>query len=394
MEELTPEPSTPVVPFHKSHHSFFILVFIICALGAGATLLASWTKAEAEIDWLSIPREEIKASEVVTVPREKTPKQVVKGVYLTAYSANNPKKIDEIIKLLDATELNAVVIDIKDYSGPVLYDSQVPLVKKLKTKEARIKDVPGLLKKLHEHGVYVIARQTVFQDPALAAAKPEWAVKNESGAIWRDNKGLAWVDSTRREVWNYNIAIAKEAIGLGFDEINFDYVRFPSDGDIKSMRFSSLLNTKRETMAEFYKTLGEELKNEPAWISLDLFGLTMEATSTFDLNIGQRIVDAVDNVDYISPMMYPSHYPPGHLGLSNPADHPAEVFAYGMKLGEPKFVGKRAEVRPWIQAFNLGAVYDGAKIRAQIDEIEKVPNAGWLMWNASNRYTSAGLKSE
>lgn len=195
-------------------------------------------------------------------------------------------------------------------------------------------------------------------------------------------------------MWNYNIAIAKEVIGLGFDEINFDYVRFPSDGNIKTMRFSSLLNTKRETMAEFYDALGFELKDEPAWISVDLFGLTMEATSTFDLNIGQRIVDAVDHVDYISPMMYPSHYPPGHLKFANPAEHPGEVFAYGIKLGIPKFEGKRAEFRPWIQAFNLGAVYDAAKIRAQIDEIEKAPNAGWLMWNASNRYTPAGLKSE
>lgn len=103
--------------------------------------------------------------------QEKIPKQIVKGVYLTAYSANNPKKIDEIIALLDATELNAVVIDIKDYSGLVLYDSQVPLVKRLKTKKARIKDVPGLIKKLHDHGVYVIARQTVFQDPVLATAE-------------------------------------------------------------------------------------------------------------------------------------------------------------------------------------------------------------------------------
>jgi hypothetical protein len=324
-------------------------------------------------------------------------------LYLTAYSAGSVKKIDSIIDLIDKTELNAVVIDIKDYSGKVLYNSRVKLVNDLKIDENRLGDVRSLIKKLHAKNIYVMARQTVFQDPVLAEKKPEWAIKNKSGGLWRDHKGLAWVDPSKKEVWSYNVAIAKEAIGFGFDEINFDYVRFPSDGNMSQAVFSKdyadlkriTQITKYEVMKRFYHYLNIKLSGEPVWISLDMFGLVMEKNGEDDMRIGQRLVDAVDEVDYISPMMYPSHYPSGHLGLKNPAEYPAKVFANGMKMGAPKFEGKRAKVRPWIQAFNLGAVYDGEKIRAQIDEIEKYPdNAGWLMWNASNRYTAAGLSKD
>jgi hypothetical protein len=136
------------------------------------------------------------------------------------------------------------------------------------------------------------------------------------------------------------------------------------------------------------------MKSEPVLTSLDLFGFVMEKSGEDDMSIGQRLADTVNEVDYIAPMMYPSHYPSGHLGLKNPAEHPALVFENGMQKGMPWFQGARAEVRPWIQAFHLGAIYDASKIRAQIDTIEKYSNAGWLMWNASNRYTDAGLKVE
>lgn len=320
--------------------------------------------------------------------------QTVKGLYLTAYSANNPKKLNEIIKLIDTTELNAVVIDIKDYTGYVLYDSQVPLVTGLKTKKVLVHDLPAIINRLHQHNIYVIARQVVFQDPVLAAKKPEWAIKSKLGDLWRDKKGLSWVDATRQEVWDYNISIAKEAASFGFDELNFDYVRFPSDGNMSLVAYSNGSESRHQIMQKFYQYLGNELMDEPLYISLDMFGLVMEAKGENDLSIGQRIVDAIDNVDYICPMMYPSHYSRGHLGLKNPAAEPAKVIEHGLVEGMPVFEGGGAEVRPWIQAFNLGAVYDGAKIRAEIDAVEKYSDAGWLMWNASNRYTKAGLREE
>lgn len=322
----------------------------------------------------------------------KPAKREVKGLYLTAYSAGSAKKIDQIIDLINQTELNAVVIDIKDYSGFVLYDSNLLWVNEFKTEDNRLGDVKALIKKLHENNIYVIARQTVFQDPVLAEKKPEWAIHSKAGGLWRDNKGLAWVDPTRKEIWNYNVAIAREAVRLGFDEINFDYVRFPSDGNMSNVVYTNREKEKYEVMHDFFNYLNTRLSKEPVWLSLDFFGFVMERHD--GMSIGQRLEDAVDETDYICPMMYPSHYPSGHLGLSNPAANPSVVIRNGLEKGLPYFVEKRAQVRPWIQAFDMGAVYSsGPLIRAQIDEIEKVSAGGWLLWNASNRYTSAGLKS-
>ncbi|MBH41134.1 MAG: GTP-binding protein [Candidatus Magasanikbacteria bacterium] len=321
--------------------------------------------------------------------RVKPKKIVAKGLYLTAYSAGSSKKLQQTIELINATELNAIVIDIKDASGYVLYDSNVPLVNALELEDNRLGDVEKIIETLHENNIYVIARQTVFQDPVLAKNKPEWAIKHRQGGLWKDHKGLAWVDPTIQDVWEYNAAIAKEAIALGFDEINFDYVRFPSDGNMRNVVYTTGDQEKYAVMGDFFHFLDKKLSHEPAWISIDMFGFVMERHD--GMTIGQRLQDAVDHIDYICPMMYPSHYPSGHLGLINPAAEPGKVIENGMKMGVPHFTEKRAIVRPWIQAFNIGAVYDAQKIREQIVEIEKYPEAGWLLWNAANRYSSAGI---
>ncbi len=325
------------------------------------------------------------------VERVKPARQVAKGIYLTAQSAANPAKVEAMIKLIDSTELNAVVIDTKDYTGKILYPTKVPLAVELKTAHPVMKDVPGIIKKFHDKNIYVIARQTVFQDPALANAKPSLAIGSKKGGLWRDNLGLAWVDPTKKEVWDYNVELAKESIALGFDEINFDYVRFPTDGNLSLAVFATGTARRHENMATFYKYLSDSLFDEPAYISLDFFGFVMERHD--GMLIGQRLVDANQVVDYISPMMYPSHYPKGYLGFENPAANPGAVISNGMKQGSKYFSSStRAEVRPWLQAFHIGARYDASKIRAQIDAVEKYPNGGWLLWNASNNYSAAGLK--
>jgi len=322
--------------------------------------------------------------------KQKPEKIVAKAIYLTAYSAGSEKKLNAMIDLINKTELNAVVIDIKDYSGYLLYDSNIEMVNELGVEDNRLGDVTAMIEKLHENDIYVIARQTVFQDPILAEKKPEYALKNTWGTLWRDHKGLAWVDANNRDVWKYNMDIAKEAIELGFDEINLDYVRFPSDGNLKAIVYTNGDKARYDVMGEFFAYVEEELENEPAHTSIDMFGFVMERHD--GMSIGQRLEDAVDHIDYICPMMYPSHYPSGHLGLANPAAHPKIIFDNGMEKGAPYFEGQKAEVRPWIQAFHMGAQYGAANIRAQIDAIEKFDNAGWLMWNASNRYSTAGLK--
>lgn len=361
------------------------IFFLIGVLGSAVFLLY---RADAE------PYDPAPFADELEQPvRQKPPRQVAKGVYLTASAAANPQKIDEIISLIKKTELNAVVIDIKDYTGKILYQSANPQVMEFKTSVPVLRDVSALIKKLHDNGVYVIARQTVFQDPVLAAAKPAWAIKTRDGKIWRDNLKLSWVDPTKREVWDYNVGIAKEAIAFGFDEVNFDYVRFPTDGDLRTVVFASSTGKRYENMAMFYQYLSDSLRDEPAWISLDFFGFVMERHD--GMSIGQRLVDAVNTTDFISPMMYPSHYPKGYLNFDNPAQHPGAVIANGMKQGIGYFTStSRAQVRPWLQAFHMGAQYDATKIRAQIDAVERHPNGGWLLWNASTRYTVAGLKKE
>ncbi len=332
--------------------------------------------------------------EVVPPPQrlEKPEPVLVKGLYLTAYSAASPKKRAEIIDLIKKTELNAVVIDIKDYSGYVLYRSNIPLVRTLKTNNPIIKDMRSVIDEFRNAGIYVIARQTVFQDPVLAKAKPDWAIKTAGGGLWKDYKGLSWVDPTVTGIWKYNMSIAKEAIQLGFDEINFDYVRFPSDGNIKAAVYANLQKDKATTMYNFYHYVHQQLQDEPAYTSFDLFGLTLE-THDFDMNIGQKLTSAVDTVDYICPMTYPSHYPKGYMQFENPADHPYDVVHNGLTKSESIMAAAtHSKLRPWVQAFNLGAIYDADKIRAQIKAIEESKYTdGWTLWNASNRYTSAGL---
>lgn len=352
----------------------------------------SIAKEEARLAQLEYESEQARLAEIEAEKKRKNPTKVVKGIYLTAYTAANPARRKQFIDLINATELNGVVIDTKDYTGKVLYDSDIELVNELRLEEVRMKDLKEIVDDFKNNGIYVMARQTVMQDPILAARKPEWAIKNKyTGGLWRDHKGLAWVDPTRKEVWEYNVQIAKESIDrFGFDEINFDYVRFPSDGNMAAVQYTNE-KPRAEVMGDFYAYLDDHLRDEKAYISLDMFGFVMERHD--GMSIGQRLEDAIDEVDYIAPMMYPSHYPSGHLNLANPAAHPWIVINNGMKKGLPYFASStRTSVRPWIQAFNIGATYGATNIRAQIDAIEQYENSGWLLWNAANRYTSAGLK--
>lgn len=316
-----------------------------------------------------------------------------RGLYLTAYSANDSKKRAEIIELIKNSILNSVVVDIKDYTGYIMYER--PDYNDLWISKKILENPRDMIDDFHKDGIYVIARQTVFQDPILAETRPELAVKNSDGNLWQDYKGLKWVDPTKREIWDYNLEIAKHAISLGFDEINFDYVRFPSDGDMKKIQYSRDFENRTDIMSEFYEYLGERLKDEPAYISLDFFGLVLD-NNEFDLNIGQRLKDALTRVDYVCPMTYPSHYPSGYLGFSNPADYPYEVIKNGLNLSEHHFATStaRARLRPWLQAFDIGAVYEQEKIQAQINAVEEnIYSSGWFLWNARNVYDKKGINN-
>lgn len=312
----------------------------------------------------------------------------VRALYLTANSAGSEKYRQKIILAMKDSRINSVVIDVKDYSGYILYASQVDDIKKIKATKNSLKDVAQVLADFHQAGIYVIARQTVFQDPVLSQARPDLAFKNKQGNVWQDHKNLAWLNPSQKEVWEYNLKIAEELISLGFDEINFDYTRYPSDGDMANISYDMPENkTRVQVMSEFFKFLSDNLTNKIV-ISVDMFGLVMDHTDDeYDLSIGQRLTEAVKYFDFVYPMMYPSHYPLTYLGFNNSAEHPGPVISYGLKISQPAIEGSSGKIRPWLQAFDLGATYDQNKINAQITATESATStAGWALWNARNYY--------
>jgi len=321
-----------------------------------------------------------------------------KGIYLTGYTAAWKARRQELVDLVNRTEVNSMVIDIKDASGRIFFDTDIALAHEIGSEDGRIPDLKEWLQELKEQGIYTIARIVVFQDPYLARSKPEISLKSKSGNIWRDYKGQAWVDPTYQLIWDYNLDLAKEAAAIGFDEINFDYIRFPSDGNISQIVYANLDKYPAETekqsknlvMADFYSYVGQQMTFVPALTSADLFGMTLWRSD--GMNIGQRYEDAAQHFDYIAPMVYPSHYYPGFEGFNNPADHPYAV-VYSSLIQEKDLVipNKKAQLRPWLQDFDLGAVYDSTKIRAQTQAAEDAGTSGWFMWNARNVYTAGGF---
>jgi len=333
----------------------------------------------------------------------------IKAVYMTSWSAGSEKKTDYLIKLIKDTELNTVVVDIKDFSGYITYDIKNSDVEKYGAKQIRTPKINSLIKRLHDENIYVIARITIFQDPILAKARPEWAIHSKKdGGLWLDHKNLAWMDPAAKEVWDYNVAIGKDALDRGFDELNFDYIRFASDGFISDMEFPIWDETvpKQEVIKNFFKYIREQFLG--AKISADLFG---QATiDNNDLGIGQIIEDAYAYFDYVCPMVYPSHYAKMFLGYKNPADYPYEVVKYSMdsalqkienwklEIGNSLATNKSPKLRPWLQDFDLGADYDAEKVKKQIqavyDSASSTPESinGWMLWNPSNVYTREALE--
>ncbi|MFA6466543.1 MAG: putative glycoside hydrolase [Patescibacteria group bacterium] len=325
--------------------------------------------------------------EIIEIKKSYLP-DYVRGIYLTASSAGSEEFRSQLLAKIKDSRINTVVIDIKDYSGYILYDSQLADVQDAKAINNRMPNLAKILDEFHQLGVYAIARQTVFQDPILAQSRPELAIKTKDGKTWYDKSGLAWLDPAQTEVWHYNLAIAKEAISLGFDEINFDYMRYPSDGNINNINYNIPAGeTKASMLEKFFAFLSDDLTGL-APISIDTFGLVLDHTDDdYDLGIGQRLDRIALYFDYVCPMMYPSHYPLTYLGFDNSAEHPGAVISYGLDISSSTMSGQRATLRPWLQAFNIRAIYDQTKINAQAQATEEASTtSGWLLWNARNYY--------
>lgn len=319
----------------------------------------------------------------------KTP-DAVRAIYLTSYTAGFIQRRDELVKFADESEINSVVIDIKDYSGRIAFEMDDLEIRNLGSIEKRIPDIKEFIDELHKKDIYAIGRIAVFQDPYLAKVRPDLAVKNKKGGVWLDHKGIAWLDPTKKDVWDYHIKIAKQAEKAGFDELNFDYVRFPSDGKMDNIAPSFILNqeSRVKTIEDFFRYLKTGLSELKIPLSVDLFGFT--TTETNDLNIGQVLEKTEPYFDYIAPMVYPSHYPNGYNNFKNPAEHPYEIIFEAMTTAADRLIkasSTPSKLRPWIQDFDLGATYNAAMIKKQKQAIYDAGLNSWMAWDPANKYT-------
>ncbi|MBP1967778.1 putative glycoside hydrolase [Paenibacillus aceris] len=330
--------------------------------------------------------------------RQEPAKKVVKGIYVSAWSAVG-NKFEQLINLVDQTDLNAMVIDVKNDSGQVTYASAVPLVNEIgANSNVIIRDLKGTLQRLKNKQIYTIARVVVFKDPYLSKKKSDYAMKTIQGSVWKDNKGVAWVDPYKDEVWDYNLQIAKEATQLGFDEIQFDYVRFPEnskrvDAEVK---FDNPMKwTKAQVIEAFLKKAKERIGNQ-AYLSADVFGLT--TSSDNDMGIGQDWSMISKQVHYISPMLYPSHYSNGMYGVKYPDLQPYAIIHKAISDANGKnntlLQGSVpvAEIRPWYQDFTATWVkphktYGNVDVKEQIKAAKEQGVEQFLLWNSNSIYS-------
>jgi len=375
----------------------FVIIFFLSYFALPSFSGASYelkTKAEGGAN------EEV-AEEAPFVATHVTTPDQVKGIYMTSWVAGTPSLRKNIVRLVDETEINTLVIDIKDDTGKVSFEIWDPELKKEGSEEIRIRDLRDFIGSLHEKNVYVIGRIASFQDPYMVKKYPARAVKRASdGAVWRDRKGISWIDAGSQEHWKYLALLAKEAHNAGFDEIQFDYIRFPSDGNMKDIAYTySLGKVKREVIKDFFAYLDSELGDSDLKISADLFG--MVTTNTDDLGIGQVLEDAFPYFDYISPMVYPSHYPTGFNGYKNVNAVPYEVIKFAMdgavkrlKRYNDTVASTTVELRPWLQDNDYPVPYTAAMVRAQIKATNDSGLDSWLLWDAGNTYTRAALNAQ
>src|SRR6266487_1130738 len=325
----------------------------------------------------------------------------IKGLYVNAWAFGSPK-LWHLVRLADETEINAFVIDVKDDTGCLLYPSAVPTAEQIgANKCVRAKDAKARLDTLAAHGIYPIARIVVAKDPLLAERKASWSVKDrDTGGLWRDRINIAWVDAYNDSVWIYSAQLAQEAARMGFQEVQFDYVRFP---DEPRERMATAIfpahrsgQTQREAVREHVALLKDRLKPYGVPVTFDIFGLTASVT-TGDLGIGQVWEDFVSVADVVLPMVYPSHYYRGAFGYAWPNGQPYHVvrsaLTDALKRSEP--LPGSAEIRPFLQAFTLGRRlprYTPFEIREQIRAAEDLGITSWVLWNPRSVYQREALR--
>jgi hypothetical protein len=319
-----------------------------------------------------------------------------KAVYLSTFGIGTKALRTTAFALIETTELNAVVIDVKGDGGLVSHRSAVPLATEIGAQAiSTITDLRALLAGLKQKGIYTIARIVVFKDNPLAEHRRDLAVKAAAGRFWRDREGQAWTDPFRREVWDYNIALAVEAASHGFDEIQFDYVRFPGTEGLVYAQESTAASRVR-AIEGFLAEARRRLVPYNVFLAADVFGYV--CWNLDDTGVGQTLEALVAHLDYVSPMLYPSSFQFGIPGYRNPVSHPYEIVSLTLGRARDRTRLPPVRFRPWLQAFRDYAFdrrpFGAAEIRAQINAAERFGSNGWMLWNPHNVYSRDGLKAE
>jgi hypothetical protein len=359
-------------------------LFVTFAATASITLLASHASAQAPAQAPAQPPAQPPAP--ATQPQAP---QFVRGLYVNRYAAESDRKMRHLIALADTSEINAFVIDLKDEFG-INYVSTDTLVRRNAGRGGTIANLPALLDTLHAHHILAIARIVVFTDSVTARLNPAWVIRKSDGTPWHDKKGIAWVNPYNRNVWEYDLHVAEDAARMGFGEVQFDYIRFPEPyKSLPEQVFPGAGDVaKPVVLAEFLKTARERLAKYNVKTTADIFGLVTSTPGA--LEVGQRWEDLAQSTDVLLPMVYPSHYPHGSFGFDHPNAEPygivtaaiASAYKRDAKLG---LAGER--VRPWLQAFTLGApAYGPDQIRAQKKAVYDAGYDGWVLWSPGSKY--------
>ena len=323
----------------------------------------------------------------------------IKALYVNAWAFGSTK-LAQLVRLADSTEINAFVVDVKDDTGCLLYPSEVKVAQDIgATRCVRTKDVQSRLDTLRAHDIYAIARIVVAKDPLLAERRPQWSVQHRDGGLWRDRIGSAWVDAFNDSVWIYAAQLAEEAVHLGFNEVQFDYVRFPDEP--KEAMAQAIFaarragETQRGGVQAGIAILAHRLQPLGVPITFDIFGLTASATG--DLGIGQVWEDFITVADVVLPMVYPSHYYRGSYGLAWPNGEPYRVVRNALReaIERSRPFARSATIRPYLQAFTLGRRkprYTPYEIREQIRAAEELGITTWVLWNPRSVYQRNSLR--
>ncbi|MFH1612487.1 MAG: putative glycoside hydrolase [bacterium] len=314
----------------------------------------------------------------------------VKGIHLTSWVVGTQKIFFEIIENIKKSEINSVVIDLKEADGIVSYETKIPLAYEINAVEKRISNLKNIIFICEQNNLYKIARIVVFKDPILSSQKKELSIKTVDGKIWKDETGCSWANPYMKTVWQYNIALAKEALDLGFDEVNFDYVRFPDKGILKNCCYekNELYKIKDDAILDFVKLASKELRLF-GFLSIDVFGVT---TTGRDFGIGQNFKKIAEYVDFICPMIYPSHYYENSYNIKVPEKDPYKIIFLSLQDAIKQLKEEKYKIRPWLQNFSLKYDYGENEIFAQIKASYDCDIKEWLFWNPRCKYTWKAFK--